>query len=258
MALLIKALLIQALAFVLVLFSTFVLPIFVPPPYPLWGYVALQSIVAAGLSWVFQLPFWWRWIQLLLPIGLYLGVYLKSVWQISGLWWLLVFLLLWLVFFNASRERVPLYLSNAETRKALKRLIKQQSEMLARKIDFVDLGCGLAGAVSEVSHFEAVKRSVGVETAPIPFLVAKLRSFIAGGEVYRHDLWKVHLHDYDVVYAFLSTEPMEALWQKVLREMRPGSLFVSNSFPVEGKAPSEVWELADRRQTKLFIYRVGE
>ncbi|MDG6777457.1 hypothetical protein QCB44_01935 [Thiomicrorhabdus sp. zzn3] len=258
MALLIKALLIQVFAFLFVLSSTFILPVFISPPYPLWGYVALQALAAVSLSCLFRLPMWWCWIQLILPVGLYLGVYLESVWQLSGLWWLLIFALMWLVFFNVGRERVPLYLTNAETRKALQHLIAQQSKVLERKINFVDLGCGLGATVLEVSRFGAVNRSVGVETAPLPYLLAKLRSFMAGGEVYRQDLWKVHLRDYDVVYAFLSTEPMTSLWRKVLREMQPGSLFVSNSFPVEGVAPSEVWELADRRQTRLFIYRIGE
>jgi hypothetical protein len=38
----------------------------------------------------------------------------------------------------------------------------------------------------------------------------------------------------DVVYAFLSPAPMKQLWAKAQAEMTPGSLFVSNSFPVPG------------------------
>ena len=48
---------------------------------------------------------------------------------------------------------------------------------------------------------------------------------------------------------------MPALWEKVVREMRPGALFVSNSFAVPGVEASEVIEVADARGTRLYCYR---
>ena len=43
----------------------------------------------------------------------------------------------------------------------------------------------------------------------------------------------------DVVYAFLSPAPMPRLWEKVQREMRPGTLFISNRFIVPGVKPHQ-------------------
>jgi hypothetical protein len=48
---------------------------------------------------------------------------------------------------------------------------------------------------------------------------------------------------------------MPALWNKIQREMRPGSLFISNSFAVPGVEANRVIELADARQTRLYCYR---
>lgn len=70
------------------------------------------------------------------------------------------------------------------------------------------------------------------------------------------DFWKEPLADYNVVYAFLSPAPMSDLWAKINREMRPGSLFISNSFQVPEQDASFVIEVADTRKTRLFCYRI--
>jgi hypothetical protein len=68
-------------------------------------------------------------------------------------------------------------------------------------------------------------------------------------------MWNIDLSEFDVVYAFLSPAPMERLFEKVRREMKPGSIFISNSFMVPGESPTETVEISDRRQTKLLIWR---
>ena len=39
--------------------------------------------------------------------------------------------------------------------------------------------------------------------------------------------------------------------------MKPGSLLVSNSFAVPGVEATEIWELADRRKTRLYLYEMN-
>lgn len=43
---------------------------------------------------------------------------------------------------------------------------------------------------------------------------------------------------YDVVYAYLSPAAMGDLWTKARREMRAGTLLISNSFDIPGVPPS--------------------
>lgn len=256
-----RAFVIQVLVFAFLAASVSVLPYIVNPPYPIWALVLVQASLAALVSCKLGLPCWWRWIQFLIPIGLFFAFKFDlNPWVGLGL-----FVLLWLVFANASRERVPLYLTNQTTRQALNMLIKQRqggdtdniSEWLEashKPISFMDLGCGLGGNVVFMAQQPEVEKSVGVETAPIPYLLARLFTRLKGGQVFAQNLWKTPLSDYNFVYAFLSTEPMPRLWQKVRLEMKPGSVFVSNSFPVPDVEPSEIWELPDARKTKLFIY----
>ena len=71
------------------------------------------------------------------------------------------------------------------------------------------------------------------------------------------NLWKAELAGYDVVYAFLSPEPMAAIWKKATREMADGSVFVSNSFAIPDVDPTEIIDVGDRRRTQLFCYRIS-
>lgn len=241
------ALFVQLVAFGLLALLVFLMPLFFAPPYSDWMWVLIQGLMAAGLSARFGLPSWWQWIQFLLPVGLYLGL-------LNGfdpIWALGLFILVWLVFANSFKERVPLYLTNNTTRQALKELVKKK-----RAVNFLDMGCGLGGNVAFMSHLKGVQASHGVETAPIPFILSKLVTFFRGGQTFAMDMWKTDLAYYDVVYAFLSPEPMPKLWLKVVEEMPAGSVFVSNSFAVPDVEPTEVWQLSDTRQTILYIYKL--
>ena len=242
------ALFIQFLVFALIAAGVYFAPLLVNPPYPYWLLVLLQGSFSAILISFFGLPKWWRYIQFFLPLGLYGGIVLGF----DPVWALIIFVFVWLVFSNAFKERVPLYLTNSITRDALKVLVKKRHD-----VHFLDLGCGLGGNVALMSQIKNVSESHGVETAPVPYLLSKLVTFFRGGETYAMDLWKADLSYYDVVYAFLSPEPMPKLWKKIMEEMLPGSVFVSNSFSVPGVEPTEVWELSDRRETKLYIYYIN-
>lgn len=223
------------------------LPWVVAPPYPVWGWVLGQGLLAALLSRLLGQEAWWQWIQFLFPLGFYV-----VLWSGVDLGWsLLLFVGLWLVFSNAGKERVPLYLSNRATQQAVSEVL-QGCEALR----FMDLGSGLGGMVAFMAGQGRVAHSAGVETAPLPYLWSRVLTWFKGGHVMAQSLWHTDLSDYDLVYAFLSTQPMPRLWDKVLREMKPGSVFVSNSFPVPEVEPSEVWELSDARKTRLYLYRM--
>jgi len=241
------ALFIQLIVLSVVALGVYIAPILIEPPYPYWMLVLVQASLAALISCKLGLPCWWRWIQFLIPVGLYIGILL----QFDPVWALALFVVVWLVFSNAFKERVPLYLTNGTTREALKTLIKRKCKMR-----FLDLGCGLGGNVAFMSQQKQVSESHGVETAPVPYLASKLLTGLRGGRTFAMDMWKTELAYYDLVYAFLSPEPMPKLWEKVKEEMLPGSIFVSNSFAIPDVEPNEIWELSDSRKTVLYIYHL--
>lgn len=217
--------------------------------------VALASYIWLGaqvclvviLSVLVGLPRWWWMIQALLPVALSLAV-TQDVIPLS--WFGVAAVIMALVFSNVWRERVPLYLSNSVTQKALVLLVKEYGVK-----SVIDLGAGLGGVVRALARSGVDVR--GVEYSPVLALLAGVWCRWRGeGSVVRGDMWQADIAGVNMVYVFLSPVPMMQVWQKVCREMSSGSLLVSNSFAIPNVEPVEVWELSDRRQTKLLIYRV--
>lgn len=217
-------------------------------PLP-WPETALGiGAVALLLARLSRQPAWWLWIHALFaPAG----------WAVSRLdippgWFLLGFIVLLLFFRGAASGRIPLYLSNAATVEALGDIFRQN-----KGLRFVDLGAGIASTLVPLARALPDRQFTGVENAPASWAIGRIRTRRIANVFWRHaNLWDQALADYDGVYAFLSPAPMAALWQKALREMKPGSLFVSNSFAVPDVSPTEIVEINDTRQTQLYCYRI--
>lgn len=211
--------------------------------------LAAQCGIAALATRLLGLPVWWVFIGAAFPLALAAGLYFETLpaWPFG-----IAFVLIYLFFSNTARDRVPLYLSNRRTAQALLDLMRQRG---GRR--FIDLGSGMGGVVRALDGDGRVAR--GVETAPMVWLMSALMSRLTGrGQILRQDIWTTDLSGEDLVYAFLSTGPMPALYEKARSEMKPGSLLVSNSFPVPSIEADEVWELSDRRRTKLYLYEIKE
>ncbi len=168
-------------------------------------------------------------------------------------WAFLVVAFVLALFYWNTLRRVPLYLTNRTTAAALLALLPGRSE--AR---FLDLGHGFGGTLFRLARARPDMRFDGIESAPMPYAVSwvwRLFTRRTNAQVLYGDLWKLDLGAYDVVYAFLSPAPMSALNAKATREMKPGSLLVSNSFAIAERTADEVLTLGDGRRTELFLYR---
>lgn len=215
----------------------------------LWQAALGQGVLAAAFGHWLGLRRWWLPLNLAFVPGL---LALQSR-EWPAWWFLAAFVVLLLINWNSFRERVPLYLSGARTR-------QRMSERLAGLpvgFHFVDLGCGLGGTLVQLARDYPAARLAGVETAPLVFLLAWLRCLpYRNCQVRYRSLWQEDLSAYDAVYCFLSPAPMAELWAKARREMRPGSLLISNSFEVPGVAPGEIIELNDWRSSRLLLWHL--
>lgn len=216
-----------------------------PSIVPLAAHGAMAALIGHGLG----LQRWWAPLQFFLPFALAGARDL----DLPSWLYLLAFLALALVYWNAAGERVPLYLSNKQTWRALESLLPKGP------IRFMDLGAGLGGTGLFLAAHRPESHFTGIESAPLPFALAWLRHRCFGpanAQVHFGNLWQQDLSDSDVVYCFLSPAPMERLFAKARKEMRPGSLFISNSFTVPDQNPDRLQELTDRRGTKLLIWQM--
>ena len=164
------------------------------------------------------------------------------------------FVLLALFYTNTVRERVPLYLTNRTTWAALAQMMDDVEPSSDSRPKFVDLGCGVGGLVAYLARQHRDWDVVGVETAPGPYLIAKIRcAFITNATVRYQNLWHVNLSEYSMAYAFLSPAPMARLLDKAKAEMAPGSWFVSNSFWSSSHGYDKEVQVNDKRQSRLFV-----
>jgi len=238
----------QSLAAVAALLLTAAAPPVSPPLSP-WLGLILQGVLAALLGLATNLSRWWLPFQVALPSAVVLTLSLDA----PGWLWPALFVVSLLVYWNSARAQVPLYLSNRTTWAALRELLPA-----GPAFNFIDLGCGVGGTTQYLARHLPEGRFLGVETAPLPFAVSKLRQMMSGpgnARIAYASLWDQDLSKFDVVYAFLSPAPMPKLYAKARAEMRPGSRLISNSFEVPGHPADEILELDDGRHTRLHIWK---
>lgn len=225
-----------------------------------WPYFGLQgeampwletSLAIGGAALLFatlsRQPWWWRVIH----AGFMPLVWFTHTLAIDPGWFLLAAILLLLVYRGALTGQVPLYLSNKQTVQALADLLAERGDSR-----FLDLGAGVGSTTVPLADNLPDSHFTGYENAPLTWLVGRLLSIGRPNIRWRwDDLWQADLGDYDVVYAFLSPAPMARLWEKVQAEMKPGSLFVSNSFPVPGATPDRVIDVDCSPPRPLYCYQ---
>lgn len=216
---------------------------------PLFWQMLAQGAIAACVTWRMSYGCGWIVGQFVAPplLVLFLALGLP-VWVFP-----VVIALLVLVFWNVASNRVPLYLTNNETAQAIESYLPTD-----KPLHFADLGSGLGGTLRHLARARPNSHFIGLETAPIPFVLSWIMGKASGQrnlDFRFQNIWKQDLGAFDVVYCFLSPVPMPRLYEKMRAELKPGSLFISNSFAVPEQDPDEIIEVSDRRQTRLLIWK---
>lgn len=206
------------------------------------------GVCAAMIGRLIGLDSWWMLIQLVFAPA----VMLASSIRVPAWIWLTAFLTLAAVYWSTFRTQVPLYLSSTKVRQALIPLLPDGA------FTFMDVGSGLGGVLIDLTAARPDGEYHGIESAPVPWLVSWIAARVRGrGRCHPHfgSLWNCDLSRYDVVFAYLSPVPMSALWDKVQREMRPGTLFISNTFAVQAaEQPGRVVQVDDLHRSTLHVW----
>jgi len=219
-------------------------PEFVPGASWCW----LEGVGAAVFGTLAGLPLWW------LPINLLFvpAAHALLGWQVPAPLYLGVFGVLFALNVGAWCHRVPLFLSSSKVPAALWALLPRHAGFR-----FLDLGCGTGSLLTDFARARPDGSYHGIETAPVSFLLSCWRARSASAvSVAWDDFWRADFAQYDVVYAYLSPQPMARLWQKAQREMQPGSLLVSNTFAIPGVEPTHILPVGDRLNSTLFVWRM--
>ena len=209
----------------------------------------LQGIIAAALGRAVGMDPWW------LPIhALFVPALLWAMaFGLSPLYWLGAFCLLASLYWSVSQTRVPLFLSSRAATQAIADLLPRD-----RSFSFLDMGCGLGSVLARLVRACPLGSFHGIESAPLPFLLSRLRSALGkrSCSISWGDFSDLDLSRYDVVYAYLSPAAMGDVWRKARREMRPGSLLISNRFEIPGVPPASIVDVGRQCESKLLLWRM--
>lgn len=245
----VAALLLQSFAFILTLSGASLANL---TPDPLIT-ALLSGTLAALFSQLAGLARWWVAIQFVFAPALVLMLRL----HIPPGFFLVAFLLMLLVYWSTFRSQVPLYLSSKQVWKTLEELLPSSEP--GKKFSFLDIGSGMGGVLTHLASVRPDGRYFGVENAPLPFAISRLRIWFerrSNCSIFWGSFWSCDLARHDIVFAYLSPVPMEKLWHKVKLEMRPGTLFISNSFAVKEHPPQYSITLDDLHHSTLHIWHM--
>ncbi len=215
-----------------------------------YAFALLCGTFAATLSHFAGLARWWLFIQFVFAPLLVLMLALN----IPPIIFLIAFVIMLVVYWSTFRTQVPLYLSSNKVWQAIETKLPSQ-----QAFTFIDLGSGIGGVLTHLSQANPIGRYHGVEAAPLPFIWSWLRIKFgrhAQCSVRWGSLWNVDLSQYDIVFAYLSPVPMDALWRKAKQEMHPGSTFISNTFAVQDQPPQETVSVDDLHRSTLYVWRM--
>lgn len=241
-----KALFIQLIALIIIFIAVFILPAL---SFTIFEWAIFQGIIALFISTRLNMAIWWKFIHLI-----FMPTFIATLaLELSPIWFLAAFVLLLLIYGKTYQTQVPLYLTSQIVIDNLASVLPEQG-----KFSFIDLGSGCGGVLNKLNKTHKHGIFHGIESAILPFIISRLRnlSLTSPCKIQWGNFWQQDLSRYDFVYAYLSPVPMEELWHKARREMRPGSIFISNSFKIPGIDPEKSIQLDDLTGSTLYLWRM--
>jgi len=213
----------------------------------LFGLLIAHSLTAyVAASWI-RLPSAWKIFNLLITPS----IVIYETFALPPSVLIIAVVISVLIYLPTFWTRVPYYPTSLLTYEEIAALVAEN-----KAGNFLDIGCGFGKLLSFLSGKFKEAKFEGVEIGPLPFLVSKFRSFLRRNmHIKAKSFWKISLSPYQIVYAFLAPGPMEKLWEKAKTEMKPGSIFISNTFQAPLKADQEI-EIADKKRSTLYIYKI--
>lgn len=212
-------------------------------------WLAVHLVIVSVLARAISMPVWWRWIHIIFPLAVLCmqQVHIPAGVYLSG------FILTLVLYWSVHNTRVPFYPSFPATWRAMLHLCDQHAG--AHTLRVLDIGSGLGDVAMFLAKERLQDHVAGIEIAPLPWLLSWLRSTLGGSAASFSlgDYRQLDFAELDVIFAYLSPAVMTDVWCKVQQEMRPGSLFVSSEFPVEGVTPSRTI-FPTQHSPALYVY----
>jgi len=119
-----------------------------------------------------------------------------------------------------------------------------------------ELGSGWGGISFLMAKNFPQSCITGYEFFFAPYWVSKLLGMRCSNvDFHQKDLFEQPLGDYDVIVFYLTPKLTAMLKEKFDKELKPGTLVISNAFPLPDIDPVEIIETKTLAKIKIFVYR---
>ena len=133
--------------------------------------------------------------------------------------------------------------SSSQAKKAIYSLLPLEVEGTV-----YELGAGWGDILKELStHYPRV---IGYELSPLPWAISALRT----KKCLRKDFFEADLSDAGLIVCYLYPGAMRKLKEKFEKELKPGTLIISNTFQIPGWEPKQIINLRDLYRTPIYFY----
>lgn len=121
----------------------------------------------------------------------------------------------------------------------------------------IDLGSGWGTLVIAAARRHPERQVIGYELSWLPWLVSVLlKRFyrVDNLTLYRQDFHRAALNDAAILFCFLYPKGMDNLVKKLCQDNVTRVKIISNSFALNNTQPTNVIQLQDSYQTKIYVY----
>lgn len=105
-----------------------------------------------------------------------------------------------------------------------------------------DLGAGDGRILIELKRLHPAAVAAGYELSPVVYWLGRLTIFLSRQNIrfFRQDVRMADLRDADMIFLYLFPRLLQELEDKFDRELRPGTVVISNTFRFPRRQPVEV------------------
>jgi trans-aconitate methyltransferase len=148
-------------------------------------------------------------------------------------------------------------------RGGIKKVLKE--EFIEKGLDpkvIYDLGSGWGALVVDAAKIFPNAKVIGMELSSPAAIYSRIRAFILrrkNVEIIQEDFFKRDLKDADVILFYMLEDILAQLSPKLIEELKPGAMIVSNSFQIKDWQPVRIHHVMEKPfPLRVFIYRVPD
>ena len=145
--------------------------------------------------------------------------------------------------------------SSGKTKKAM---LEHAAKYLEQheNLTVTDLGSGWGTLLLPLAKHFSSHRFVGYELANLPYYISKLRaSRLKNLQFKRQNFFNVNLSNSNIIFCFLLPSAMQECEDKILPQLKQGTLIYANRFPLPNIEPLQTISLGSAYET-FYVYRV--